>query len=92
MQERKINLEQIVKTFELENTCKFYCSDTTHHGQFPFYVDTNPVIKKLLLEFGKQLLELAAENAEYETEGYYDEYLYIWIDKQSILDVIKQVG
>ena len=43
----------------------------------------------LMLEFGKQLLELVAENAEC-----YDEHdgTGQWsIDKQSILDTIKQI-
>ena len=44
-------------------------------------------IKHQLLEFGKQLLELAAENATYDWNDNED----IIIDKQSILDTIKQV-
>ena len=43
--------------------------------------------KQCALEFGKQLLELAAENATYDWNDHED----IIIDKQSILDTIKQV-
>ena len=43
--------------------------------------------KQCALEFGKQLLELAAENATYDWNDNED----IIIDKQSILDTIKQV-
>ena len=44
-------------------------------------------IKHQLLEFGKQLLELAAENATYDWNDHED----IIIDKQSILDTINEV-
>ena len=44
-------------------------------------------IKHQLLEFGKQLLELAAENVTYDWNDHED----IIIDKQSILDTINQV-
>ena len=43
--------------------------------------------KQCALEFGKQLLELAAENATYDWNDNED----IIIDEQSILDTIKQV-
>lgn len=41
-----------------------------------------------MLEFGKQLLELSAENAE--TKPYYNKN-GIEVDKQSILNVINQI-
>ena len=47
-----------------------------------------------MLEFGKQLLELAAKNAKTYTETYCSPYKEEWdkiVDKQSILDTIKQV-
>ena len=43
--------------------------------------------KETMLKFGKQLLELAAENATYDWNDHED----IIIDKQSILDTIKQI-
>ena len=43
--------------------------------------------KETVLKFGKRLLELAAENATYDWNDHED----IIIDKQSILDTIKQV-
>jgi hypothetical protein len=46
--------------------------------------------KIAILEFGKQLLELAAENADCIDVGVGAEYFYK-VDKQSILNTIKQV-
>ena len=43
--------------------------------------------RQSFIYFGKQLLELAAENATYDWNDHED----IIIDKQSILDTIKQV-
>lgn len=74
MSEEKINLEKIIKE-ELYN-------------KHLYFNKTNTVqIKNICLEFGKQLLELAAENATYDWNDHED----IIIDKQSILDTIKQV-
>lgn len=71
------------------------------HGKLPDYA------REIALEFGKQLLELAAENAEIEERDYRknptkisnygqevcSEYegIYYGVDKQSILDTINQV-
>ena len=71
MSERKIDLENIL--------IKMF-----ENGQ-PFYNQKD--IKNAMLQFGKQLLELAAENATYDWNDHED----IIIDKQSILDTIKQV-
>lgn len=54
---------------------------------FPEYVED---CKLAMIEFGKQLLELAAENAICKESQYGDEYNCL-VDKQSILDTIKQV-
>ena len=62
----KINLEEIIKLYSLNDTI------TTRQS---------------FIYFGKQLLELAAENATYDWNDNED----IIIDKQSILDTIKQV-
>ena len=63
---QKINLEEIIKLYSLNDTI------TTRQS---------------FIYFGKQLLELAAENATYDWNDHED----IIIDKQSILDTIKQV-
>ena len=63
-----------------------------------YWEDLYPELKTLLLSFGEELLELAAENAKIGNKPYdfnganliheFD----IYIDKQSILDTIKQVN
>ena len=73
--ENKINLDQI------------------YHKHFDglYYDDlTDKMIKNFAIDFGKQLLELAAENAEITM---LDEYLEdgVEINKQSILDTINQI-
>ena len=81
MSEEKINLEKIIKE-ELYN-------------KHLYFNKTNTVqIKNICLEFGKQLLELAAENAKTYTETYCSPYKEEWdkiVDKQSILNTINQV-
>lgn len=81
MSEEKINLEEIIKE-ELYN-------------KHLYFNKTNTVqIKNICLEFGKQLLELAAKNAKTYTETYCSSYKEEWdkiVDKQSILNTIKQV-
>lgn len=65
-----------------------------------YYVDQ---VKKAMLEFGKQLLELAAENARLVRESGDDTYILkedticddyvahrIYVSKESILDTLKQ--
>lgn len=80
MSEEKINLEKIIKE-ELYN-------------KHLYFNKTNTVqIKNICLEFGKQLLELAAENAigkilPMSETGVLN---YSEVDKQSILNTIKQV-
>ena len=78
MSERKINLEEIIQK-ETDFVSKN--NDQVYNIQD---------IKLCMKEFGTQLLELAAENANYEIDG--QEHIeMVWINKQSILDTIKQI-
>ena len=90
MSEEKINLEKIIKE-ELYN-------------KHLYFNKTNTVqIKNICLEFGKQLLELASQNAECKLKikiecnksqlenGFVFGTNAIIINKQSILDTIKQI-
>lgn len=79
MSERKVNLEEILNnTIDLSSyTLQFRNS-----------------IKKAMKEACRQTLELAAENAKICTDTMCSPYYEDWvkyIDKQSILDTIKQV-
>ena len=76
MSKEKINLEEILQD----------CYLTTLDKRDEIHAPIEEV-KLAMLEFGKQLLELAAENATYDWNDHED----IIIDKQSILDTIKQV-
>lgn len=87
MEKRAINLEEIIKSPEI------FENGTRQDGWTKYQVES------ICLEFGKQLLELAAENAKL---GYESENINIQngakynaggsiVDKQSILDTIKQV-
>ena len=86
MSERKINLEEIIER----------CWDNRKNAVY-----SNPY-KNCMLEFGKQLLELAAENAAVEelyggkscridNAFYENDDTKIIVNKQSILNTIKQV-
>lgn len=75
MPERKINLENIL--------IKMF-----ENGQ-PFYNQKD--IKNAMLQFGKQLLELAAENAYCTITLHKDLSMTAEQNKQSILDTINQV-
>lgn len=83
MSERRINIEELAVKYGI---MKGY---TIHSN--PKLAEEN--FNKFLKEFGKQLLELAAENAEneieYDMEGNF--ICYGTVNKQSILDTIKQV-
>ena len=87
---KKINLEEILNKFDL-------ISENEINGSY----ERNE-IKKAMLQFGKQLLELAAENSKIEiksvgeelvvTDVYQeDHYTRIQVNIESILDIIKQV-
>ena len=86
MSERKINLEEIIKE-ELYNKHLYFNKINTVQ------------IKNICLEFGKQLLELAAENADVKAisemisipNGADFNIQKMVVNKQSILDTIKQV-
>ena len=72
---KKIDLNQILQSH--------FC--TTNN------LDNNS-IKDAMLDFGKQLLELAYENAEGDIEDSTDNSDgFVVIDKQSILNTIKQI-
>ena len=78
MSERKINLEETLQDYyliTLDNSKEIHASIED--------------VKSVMIEFGKQLLELAAENAE--AHGSSCGFGSYWVDKQSILDTIKQV-
>lgn len=86
MSERKINLEEIWSKYE-----KF-----SKVPNLPGAIDLGyfkPTVNAMMLEFGKQILELASENARGKillmTEtGVLN---YSEVDKQSILNTIKQI-
>ena len=91
MSERKINLEEIIFN---------HCENEFMDGLVTFHKDQ---LIKSYLEFGKQLLELASQNAECKLKikiecnksqlenGFVFGTNAIIINKQSILDTIKQV-
>ena len=91
MSERKINLEEIL--IEVFEPSPQNCQTPTQDLQLA--ITLNPDlnrIKEAMIEFGKRLLELAAENLEYRV--WYDsndnEHHAI-INEQSILDTINQI-
>lgn len=101
--DKKINLDEIIKyQMRLQNATDIIYMDNGQQGNLK---DANFIVKKSMLEFGKQLLELAAENAilldngqplnssRYiiEKDDSFHCEVEIDIDKQSILDTIKQV-
>ena len=79
---KEINLEKIIDD---NNRAKFGVDYSKENGRIYYRND----IKKAMLVFGKQLLELAAENAELDRA---DEFSTdCWVNKQSIINTIKQV-
>lgn len=82
MSERKINLEEILSHYV--DTSDGYISDFSGESFCPI-----EAVECAMREFGKQLLKLAAENAE--AHGSSCGFGSYWVDKQSILDTIKQV-
>ena len=82
MSSDKINLEEILKRF----------SHVDHGAVEDFWFTENVI--KAMKEACRQTLELAAENAEICTDTMCSPYREDWVkyvDKQSILDTIKQV-
>ena len=83
MSKRKINLEEILQD----------CWITTLDNSKEIHASIEDV-KSVMIEFGKQLLELAAENAnliEYNTNKTAFTAHNMGVNKQSITDTIYQV-
>ena len=75
----KINLEEIIDRHRIPGD---------HWADQDF---TETSIRQICMDFGQQLLELAAENAEgyfYDDAGYKN---YAFADKQSILNTINKI-
>lgn len=81
MQEIKINLEEILKSSYLKHKEVW--------GLTPIDNKYKNVAKDAMLEFGKQLLELAAQNAEVIRLNEFSTHFEI--NEQSIIDTIKLV-
>ena len=79
MTERKINLEEILQDYYL----------ITLDNRKEIHAPIEDV-KSAIIEFGEQLLELATENVNAYI-GYSADDPIVMVDKQSILDTIKQV-
>ena len=83
MSERKINTEELAIKYGIMRGYTIHSNPKLAEENF----------NKFLKEFSKQLLELAAENAEneieYDMEGNF--VCYGTVNKQSILDTINQV-
>ena len=101
MSERKINLEEILARWISKNLQEYGRSREASDSVAKTSIEGGSYwyILEAMREFGKQLLELAAENAKtkYKSEminiscgAKYNAGKNI-IDKQSILDTIKQV-
>ena len=104
MSERKINLEEILAKWVSKNLQEHGRSREASDAVAKTSIKDGSYwyILEAMKEFGKQLLELTAENAKveefYRGESYrikdifYDnDDSYIVANKQSILDTIKQV-
>lgn len=93
MEERKINLEEIIEELDFSNNVQY---DVNHNG-YSVTMYTKDAIKIAMLEFGKQLLELAAEKAEIDEIDLYvndDGLVYksdLSINKQTIINTIDYV-
>ena len=78
------------ESVNLDNIIEMYCQNEFHDGSIHFHKEN---LVQSYVDFGKQLLELAAENAEMillvdEENDIIEEAS---INKQSILDTINQV-
>lgn len=91
MSERKINLEEILAKWVSKNLQEHGRSREASDAVAETSIKDGSYwyILEAMKEFGKQLLELAAENAE--AHGSSCGFGSYWVDKQSILDTIKQV-
>ena len=90
MSERKINLEEIWSKYK-----KF-----SKAPNLPGAIDLGyfkPIVNAMMLEFSKQLLELAAENAKAENSGATSDSSgriisgKTYVIKETIIDTINQV-
>lgn len=88
MSERKINLEEI---FNNNFDCYTNFEDKGNYNDEPAL--SKDKFKELCLEFGKQLLKLAYENAKIKEHrpDWEDDRRYYEVSEKSILDTIKQV-
>lgn len=86
----KINLDEL-----FNNNFNCYTLSIVNWKEVDEPAITKDKFKELCLDFGKQLLELAAENAEIDRSKSLhvgSGYMHgLCVDKQSILDIIKQV-
>jgi len=85
MSERKINLEEIIRTTIIDILNPKLQNPGQALGIANRMVEKDWYVKATMLEFGKQLLELAAENPEHHYAN------KDWVDIQSIKDTIKQI-
>lgn len=86
-----------MKTINLDKIIKKFPTYSTGNGEDFYHIDN---VKKMMLNFGKELLQLAAENAKtIDKKVLFDDpkegdnaYMTIQIiDKKSITDTINQV-
>ena len=93
MSERKINLEEIIRDTIVDTLTPKLQNPGQSLGIANRMIEKDWYVKAAMLEFGKKLLELAAENAEneieYDMEGNF--ICYGTVNKQSILDTLNQV-
>ena len=94
MNEKKINLEEILQK-HLSYSANIIKNTSSSHG-----FDLWEGINNSMIDFGKQLLKLSAENAtvkfsdKQEWSEFHQKYICSLsdeVDEQSILDTIKQV-
>jgi transcription termination factor NusB len=83
MEKKTINLEDILHNTKFEELSNIE-KDLIRCGVISYNVKE---IVNAMREACRQTLELAAENAE----TYEDPYEDVWVNKQSILETIKQI-
>ena len=88
MTERKINLEEIIRESIIEYLTPKLQNPGQALGIANRIIEKEWYQKSAMLKFGKQLLELAAENAEVTVDEMWN---FPFVDKQSIIDTINQV-
>jgi hypothetical protein len=79
--DKKINLDDI-----LNETCKYHNA----HGK---PILTTQDVKNSMMEFGRQLLELAHENSEVVVDTCWGQKTgEVWVDKESLMKTLEQVS